>query len=224
MIDSVVFHRIEGFEFATSLGLASSQSAFLRYMDEEPVFRDLVAHLQAQPQDSETIFSRLQGLARTAIDTRYRHPNDTALAAYLRCLDLIGSPYVAPAADLVTEARNTWWSRKVASAVAERRTNSSSSEVFSVVGFPNPLITMGPLTPYNLVGEWTPATAIRCGYPEINHVRTEISTIAISGAPSPISFLPTFQWRWQLPAGFVALERQKSLDVHDASDDLSLVA
>jgi hypothetical protein len=129
MIDDA-FRDIESFAFRFSANQAGDVSSFRRLVLNEPVVTGLLDRLT--DNDSSQIVQRIHVLCNLAIDDRYEHPDDSAIATYLVILDQIGSTHAVTAADIVSKTQQLWWARKIASQTlikAKRKTTSTNKVI-----------------------------------------------------------------------------------------------
>lgn len=115
-----VFQQIESEEFAASLNIASSRSVFLDFLSDNSAIRSLVELLRKDSENADRVLARIKLLIGLQIDYRYENPHDSALAAYAWAL-ANEAPDLAPlAAEMLTNARQIWWAREVATLILER--------------------------------------------------------------------------------------------------------
>jgi hypothetical protein len=119
MSEASLFAKIESPEFDAHVNVASTQRVFLAALKTSPAYRDLLQYLQRNPEASQEIFLRVRDLVALQFDPRYANPNDAAIAAYLWALAQTQPELGRMTAEVVLNARQTWWARTVALVVLD---------------------------------------------------------------------------------------------------------
>lgn len=104
---------IESVEFKFVANQAAGLSLFREIVEEQASFRSLV-EIAAKGQNAARITKRILELAALHTDSRYVHPYDTAIAAYLMALEKVQSEFLLVAVISVLPLRQTWWSMRIA--------------------------------------------------------------------------------------------------------------
>jgi hypothetical protein len=110
-----IMTKIESVEFSAVLGIASSFNVFSRMLYKQVPVKILMKKLQENTHEiGWQVFQRIVELSQKEIDSRYENPWDTAIAAYLSTLSLINLELAQVASGFILEAKNCWWSTKLA--------------------------------------------------------------------------------------------------------------
>ncbi|MDZ7957062.1 MAG: hypothetical protein RMY34_04000 [Aulosira sp. DedQUE10] len=120
-----LLEKIESIQFSTLLGLASSFDVFCNILHEQSEFQNLIRELLDSPQNCWDLLKRVANLSQEKIDETYDNPWDTAIAVYLYVLSLINLELAQTAASFALGARNSWWTRKLASYLLRGKKTSS---------------------------------------------------------------------------------------------------
>jgi hypothetical protein len=136
-----LFEQIESQEFATRLGLHSGVIQFLRDLARQASVRALTNRMAEDPRCVKATFARLARLADEAIDLRYEHPADTAVAAYLVALRPTSERLYEAARQIVSAMPNTWWARKVVDAGVPVATPSEAVSASPIDDAPERTVT-----------------------------------------------------------------------------------
>jgi hypothetical protein len=115
---SMTFHdlceQIESDEFYTRLAIASDANLFIKFVEEQPEFEQLVSRLGQHERDQVALAIRVVELLRRPFETRYSRLDDTALAVYIWALHVVSSTYSRDIADALIDAENLWWASRAA--------------------------------------------------------------------------------------------------------------
>ncbi|MBA3921134.1 MAG: hypothetical protein H0X31_05265 [Nostocaceae cyanobacterium] len=115
--------KIESYEFAAIVNVASSFPIFLRTAYNEQVTKELIKQLE-DPENLWLVLKRSVELSQREIDLQYENPWDTALTVYLWVLSLTKLEAAQTAAAFVRQAKNGWWSTKFANALLQNYKNN----------------------------------------------------------------------------------------------------
>jgi len=113
MIPQTLFTEIEGPRLAAQLGVVSTLDRFTTAMMQHPAVAMIVNAVTSQ-DDVRQIVARVERLLQVHADPRYCHPQDLAIAVYLRILDVCAPDAAAELAARAREIRNLWWARLIA--------------------------------------------------------------------------------------------------------------
>lgn len=129
--------EIESSPMVIRLNVVSGLKTFLLAMQSENAVCDLRQMLGSK-EKQELVLSRLVELSRQRIDRRYENPWDTALAIYLWLLSSAQKDLLALAAEIVAQAPQCWWAKKLSDQLLrERETQTKSSvQAFTVPSQP----------------------------------------------------------------------------------------
>ncbi len=121
-----LFADIQAAKFAAKVSLANDMRQALRLMFDDSVVHALL--LAAKSEDiREDLFFRAFRLTRLSTDVRYRHPFDTALAAYLIILSLHDAAWSRILAEAVLQTPNCWLASRIArETLFEQATNKAA--------------------------------------------------------------------------------------------------
>lgn len=109
--------KVEGEALTVRAGLASGKSLFVAILSESPELEALVDFLSSGPAALGIAVRRVKELVDSRFDDRYENPWDTALCAYLLAIERVDRDVACLAAEIVLNARQTWWASKVALAL-----------------------------------------------------------------------------------------------------------
>ncbi|MCZ0936398.1 MAG: hypothetical protein OXJ54_14585 [Gemmatimonadetes bacterium] len=110
-LDLTILREIESAEFALKLGLSGSRARAMQALVDLPEAKALLDSLRENASAVHGIASRVEDLLQAEIDPRYTHPDDAAIAVYLRALDLFAPRLAVDLAPMVADRRqNLWWS------------------------------------------------------------------------------------------------------------------
>lgn len=111
--------EIESSDFRFQVNQAAGLEAFSRLVHEHKAFKNLREF--AKNADGQAyVLDRIDYLSRISTDARYKHPFDTALAAYLMALDSVSARSLHLATLLVAQLPRLWWSGQIARAILVR--------------------------------------------------------------------------------------------------------
>jgi hypothetical protein len=119
-----IWPEIEGPQLAARVGVVSTPRSLERALAAEPNVRQLVGAL-AKPTNRRLLYDRFLVLLHTPTDERFAHPQDLALATYLRLLDIVNPDLGEMGAATALTRPNLWWTRAFAASIlaqAARRT------------------------------------------------------------------------------------------------------
>ncbi len=119
MIPQSLRNQIESHEFSARVNVASSDTVFARALAAERAVQDLLRASQGNDEHAKEILARIWKLSSLVVDSKFEHPFDSALAAYLWVLSWTHPQLASVAASAVLEAANCWWARRVAERLAE---------------------------------------------------------------------------------------------------------
>ena len=118
-------NQIESPTFAARFCIASGKKVFLAALASDATVNKLAGRLRARPRLIDKVLKRIRELARQQVDTRYENPLDTALAAYLWCLDQVDRGVARIGAEFVLGAPQIWWARELSNVVLQPGSRSS---------------------------------------------------------------------------------------------------
>lgn len=75
----------ESLRFDVEINVVSSLSAFLKVLEDDPVYH-LLRKEMAHPCNRQWLLARLKKLMEEDIDPQYAHPKDTAMTVYIHCI------------------------------------------------------------------------------------------------------------------------------------------
>jgi len=119
--------EIESRAFALRSNIASGISSFLYGIAHEEAVEFLLDELRS-PAQANSLLAKVLELAAEMRDSRFEHPRDTAIAAYLWLLAIKNPSSARLAASALTSVEGFWWARKVAQRILEQ-TQSMGSDV-----------------------------------------------------------------------------------------------
>lgn len=107
---TAIFHAIESAEFAWTLSLSGSRDRATDALVRAPQVRALMEAMQRRAHAAD-VANRALDLLGGHTDSRYAHPFDAAIAAYLRVLDILFPDVALVVGRLTALSRNNlWWS------------------------------------------------------------------------------------------------------------------
>ncbi len=109
---SELMEQIEGRRFDAYLNAASGLSVLRMALEDSPFLRDLIAELQAHPENAQRVSQRISDLLKTADQPDYSF--DAALAAYLFALSRVDSALTHKAIEAILQTPQLWWARRLA--------------------------------------------------------------------------------------------------------------
>jgi hypothetical protein len=113
-----MFEKIESYDFAAYVGIASDLRIFFIAASEQAVVKELIEALDSQ-DTLQALFFRIYLLSQQDIAEDYRHPHDIALAIYLWLISKKELKLAKLAADCTLQAKNLFWARKVIEMILE---------------------------------------------------------------------------------------------------------
>jgi hypothetical protein len=123
MIPSSIWDTIESSRFTAEIGVVSTPRSFVAAIEKHAIIIELLSKLN-ESSCRQDVFKRLIFLLDKPADRRYCHPNDLAMAIYLRVLEISDPQLAIDAADLTLATPSLWWARSIAQhivSVPERR-------------------------------------------------------------------------------------------------------
>ena len=110
------------------MSCASSRKRFRRGILRHTTVKELLGLAMADAAVQEQVASRLGLLCAIDSDVYFQHPQDVAIATYLRILDIAAPDFAESLAPLVARLPNTWWARPLAAQLLNlRRTKAAST-------------------------------------------------------------------------------------------------
>lgn len=146
MADRDVMKQTEAPMFSAEMNLAAGKKAFIRNMQEHPLFGQL-SEFAKSAEGRAAIAERVSSLAAQSIDARYENPADVAFCAYLRVLEETAGPeIVAQAASAVLSAPNCSWAIDVSRealtrSMATGQAKAVMSQPFGMTDISDPRLT-----------------------------------------------------------------------------------
>jgi hypothetical protein len=125
-----IFHAIEAHDFAARLSVASSRDMLVSMFQAEPCYRGLLTLVKKDPRVSELLVQRIKTLSELEFDPNFQNPHDIALAAYtyaLRNDGAISTAYISIAFDILTSARDVWWTPRIAELIAAEQKSTTAT-------------------------------------------------------------------------------------------------
>lgn len=132
--------EIESGSMVTRLNAASGLKTFLRGIQGEHAVQEL-RKILTDKEIQEKAFSRLIQLSRQRIDRQYENPWDTALTIYLWAISSIDQALAVLAAEIVAQAPQCWWAKKLSSQLLSELQiiTRSSVQPFNMTPQPMPI-------------------------------------------------------------------------------------
>lgn len=128
-----VFEHIESLAFSTHVNIASDFRSFVDVLDDQECVRVLLANINSTDDYLEVLHHVIE-LCDATIDERYRHPMDSALAAFLYVLRQKHFKIALVAAENVKHVPNLWWASMMAEEViANSRVEKDMAEEGSLI-------------------------------------------------------------------------------------------
>lgn len=107
-------HEIKSHEFAARLNVVSGTRSFFAAANKEPAVMSLCEDMSKSGEAREEVLGHIHDLSQLAVDRRYENPNDAALAILLWLTRFTAPDYSQIAADLVDQAPQCWYAKKLA--------------------------------------------------------------------------------------------------------------
>lgn len=117
MIPGNLWQEIESRQFSVMLGVVSTPRAFDEALKQQPAVTALAKCL-ISPADIDSLEQRALALLQIPSNPRYCHPNDLAIAVYLRLLDIYAPDAASQPAKSALTLPNLWWARAMAMRIA----------------------------------------------------------------------------------------------------------
>jgi hypothetical protein len=106
--------EVESIEFDAQVNVASSTRGFFKAAARHSAVAQLLSCLSESGESAEELLGRIYQFSQFAVDPRYRHPKDTALAIFLWVMVSDKPEYGQLAAQFVDFAPNCWHAKKMA--------------------------------------------------------------------------------------------------------------
>jgi hypothetical protein len=150
-----LFRAIENMEFAARTRIASTLGVLLVVIRRQPETKKLIGELRRSISLQSAVLRRLITLVSLEIDHRYQNPLDSALSAYLCCLNEINPSIARIGATIVLRARNTFWAPLVVDEILRNApTAASNSEEAAFLVRAETRKTLGIDVKATDAGEW----------------------------------------------------------------------
>jgi len=114
---------IESFDFAIRINLASGLKHFIQLLRSEPSVKFLINVMNREMRIKAEILSRIKILSQVESDSRYEHPSDTAIAAYVWVLGIMDPENWKTAASIASTLPRGWWARKISQFISQTDTS-----------------------------------------------------------------------------------------------------
>lgn len=125
---TAIFHDIESAEFAWTLSLSGSRVRAMDALVRAPQVRALMEAMKGRTHAAD-VANRTLDLLGGYADSRYTHPFDAAIAAYLRALDILFPDLALVVGRFTALSRNNlWWSVPVIALVLRGQSSKVAAD------------------------------------------------------------------------------------------------
>lgn len=125
---SELIGEIGSAQFSAHVNIASDMTTFFVAAREHKAVQALGELLKKDPMLSVRVLREIQRFAEEGMDPRYEHPKDAAMAVLVWLLSFHDMGLAIMAAAVVSQARNTWWTKKISDKLLFQTISYAESE------------------------------------------------------------------------------------------------